>query len=131
MGLAQLGIKRTQAQLARLFGARIGVGTPFPNIDRLSQWRVTVQRVQWQSIDKVVSALAANMSVIAAVTTTQVLPGWGHIRTQHTLLILTVTNDEVTYHDPALPDGPVNAALDEFLLAWSEMAEQAAFLSRM
>jgi hypothetical protein len=79
----------------------------------------------------VAAALAAQQAVIAAITTNPGLPGWGNIRTQHTILLLTLTPDTVVYHDPALPQGPVTAVRDEFLLAWSEMAEQAAILHRI
>jgi len=46
-------------------------------------------------------------------------------------LVISIDNERVTYHDPALSYGPVSTLLAEFLLAWSEMDEQAAFLGRL
>jgi len=69
------------------------------------------------------------MAVIAAVTTTSGLPGWGNVRTQHTVLITSIGAEQITYHDPALTSGPASASLAEFLLAWSEMDNRAAFIS--
>jgi len=131
MALAQFDIKASQKQLAQALGARAGIGTPFPNIIHLNRWRVHVETIQWQSIDAVASALAVNRVVIVAVTTTPGLPEWGNIRTQHAVLVVAVNPEQIVYHDPALQYGPVSAPCDEFLLAWSEMAEQAALLSRM
>jgi hypothetical protein len=136
MGLAQLGIVTSQPELAQVLGTRAGVGTPFPRVERLAQWGVRVQLARRIAVDELVAALADDVAVIAALTTTPGLPGWGNIRTQHTVLIVSVDldngngNERVTYHDPALSYGPVSTVLAEFLLAWSEMDEQVAFVSR-
>jgi len=129
MALAQLGIVVTQTQLAQTLGTRIGVGTPFSRVERLAQWDVRV-RVTRASIDDLATLLAADIAAIAAVTTTPGLPGWGNIRTQHAVLVVKVDAEQITYHDPSLAYGPVSALCDEFLLAWGEMDEQAAFVSR-
>ena len=136
MALAQLGIITTQADLAQAFGTHAGVGTPFPRVERLAQWGVRVQLERRIAVDELVAALAAGVAVIAALTTTPGLPGWGNIRTQHTVLIISVDvgngngNERITYQDPALSYGPVSTLLSEFLLAWGEMDERAAFVSR-
>ncbi len=129
MALAQLGIAITQEQLARTLGTRVGVGTPFSRVERLSQWGVHVCLTHHASIDELRAALTTDTSVIVALATTPGLPGWGNIRTQHTVLVIDV-GDPVSYHDPALAYGPVFTLRTEFLLAWSEMDERAAFLSR-
>jgi hypothetical protein len=74
--------------------------------------------------------LAGNAAVIVAVTTTPGLPGWGNIRTQHTLLVTNIGKGRITYYDPSLAHGPVSATLAEFLLAWNEMERLAVSLSR-
>jgi hypothetical protein len=87
-------------------------------------------------VDELVAALTAGVAVIAALTTTPGLPGWGNIRTQHTVSIASVDvdnsndNEQIAYYDPALSYGPVSTLLAEFLLAWGEMDEQVAFVSR-
>jgi ABC-type bacteriocin/lantibiotic exporter with double-glycine peptidase domain len=131
MALAQLGITVTQAELAHALGTRAGVGTPFSRVERLARWGVRVQLKRCISVDELAAALAAGVAVIAALTTTPGLPGWGNIRTQHTVLVISIGNEQITYHDPALSYGPVSTLLAEFLLAWSEMDEQAAFLGRL
>jgi ABC-type bacteriocin/lantibiotic exporter with double-glycine peptidase domain len=131
MALAQLGITVTQAELAHALGTRAGVGTPFSRVERLARWGVRVQLKRCISVDELAAALAAGVAVIAALTTTPGLPGWGNIRTQHTVSVISIGNEQITYHDPALSYGPVSTLLAEFLLAWSEMDEQAAFLGRL
>ena len=130
MALAQLGIVVTQAQLARTLRTRTGVGTPFSRVERLTQWGIRVQFIQQASIEDLAASLAARQAVIAAITTTPGLPGWGNIRTQHAVLVIDADVEWIAYQDPALAYGPVSALRDEFLLAWSEMDKQAAFLSQ-
>ena len=68
--------------------------------------------------------------MIVALLTNPDLPGWNDVQTQHTVLIDDITPDQVSYYDPALPQGPVIASRDEFLLAWSDMDEKAAICWR-
>ncbi len=128
MALAQLGIETAQGELVQILGTRVGVGTPFSRVKRLQKWVDEVQITEWGGVKALVAALDNNMAVIVALTTTPALPGWGDIRTQHTVLVVNVGPGRITYYDPALAQGPVSASRDEFLLSWSEMAELAAFL---
>jgi ABC-type bacteriocin/lantibiotic exporter with double-glycine peptidase domain len=129
MALAQLGIAVSQEQLAQTLGTRVGIGTTFSRVERLQQWPVEIQVRKWGGVERMETSLAGDIAVIAAVTTTSGLPGWGDIRTQHTVLVINMSADYVIYHDPSLDQGPVSTPRDEFLLAWSEMSELAAFLS--
>ena len=128
MALGQLGIDTTQAHLAQTLGTRAGIGTPFSHIKRLKHGSVKIEVTEWTTIEALESALETETAVIVAVLTTPGLPGWGDIRTQHTVLVASVELNQITYYDPALADGPVSAVRGEFLLAWSEMAELTAFL---
>jgi len=130
MALAQLGIESTQERLARAMDTRVGVGTPFSRVKRLIQWDVAVQLVQSVSISDLHTSLACSKAVIVAVMTAPGLPGWDNVRTQHAVLVVACDEDQITYHDPALSQGPVSVQLDEFPLAWEEMGARAAFLSR-
>jgi ABC-type bacteriocin/lantibiotic exporter with double-glycine peptidase domain len=129
MALVQLGITLTQEAIAQILGTHRGIGTPFSRILRLRELGVDVQLSEWGGIDRMGQSLAANTAIIAAIMTSTGLPGWQNIRTQHTVLIVETSSDYVVYHDPALTEGPTSASRDEFLLAWSEMAEQVAFLA--
>lgn len=126
MALFQLGIKVSQANIAAVLKTRSGIGTPFSRLQKLTQ--VSVEITEWGSLTAVNQSLNNEMAVIVAVTTSPALPGWGDFRTQHALLILNTTPDSVIYHDPYMAQGPTTASRNEFLLAWGEMAEMAAFL---
>jgi len=128
MALAQLGIETTQEQVAQVLETRMGVGTPFSRVKRLQKWVNDVRITEWGGAKALGAALDSNVAVIVALTTTPALPGWGDIRTQHTVLVVNVGLDRITYYDPALSQGPVSASRNEFLLSWSEMAELTAFL---
>ncbi|MCL4262121.1 MAG: hypothetical protein KJ069_02855 [Anaerolineae bacterium] len=127
MALAQFDISVTQEQLASLLGVRPGIGAPFSHVRRLKQAQVIV--TEWGSVQAIVEALGERTAVITALKTSPALPGWPDLQVQHTVLVVEVTADAVFYHDPALDNGPVTAPLNEFLLAWSEMSELAAFVS--
>ena len=131
MALAQLDITITQAQLAQLLGTRAGVGTPFSRIERLAEINIYVRLTRHASFDDLLTFLATDAAVIIPITTTTGLPGWGNIRTQHAILEVNADAERISYHDPALSYGPVSASIDEFLLAWSEMDNQAALLNRV
>jgi ABC-type bacteriocin/lantibiotic exporter with double-glycine peptidase domain len=127
MALSQFDISISQEKLASLLGVRPGIGTSFSQVRRLKQVKVMV--TEWGSIDAVVKALGEETAVIAALKTSSGLPGWPDLQVQHTVLVGEITAHTVVYYDPALDEGPVAAPLNEFLLAWSEMSELAAFLS--
>ncbi len=129
MAAAQCGKKLTQQRAARLLDTVDGMGTSFPQIRRLEKHGLSVELVEWCSADALIAALAKEQAVIAAVLTTPGMPGWEDARTQHVVLVTAADDVNVTYHDPALPAGPTLAPSGEFLLAWSDMSEQAAFIS--
>jgi len=130
MALAQLNITVSQPQLAQLLGTRLGVGTPFSRVERLAELNIHVRLLRHVSFDDLLASLTTDTAIIVPITTTSGLPGWGNIRTQHAILVINVDVDWISYHDPALSNGPVSARIAEFLLAWDEMDKQAALLSR-
>jgi len=129
MAVAQFGQTLTQQQAARLLGTAEGMGTAFPYTKRLEQRGFSVELVEWCSVDALIAALAKKQAIIAAVLTTSGMPGWKDVRTQHVVLVTEVNDVNITYHDPALSVGPTTAQSGEFLLAWSDMSEQTAFIS--
>jgi hypothetical protein len=128
MALSQLGITMTQAAAAAILKTRPGVGTPFSNLKKLPRANVTIN--EWGSVGAIEQALQTETAVITAVMTTPGLPGWGDLRTPHAVLLLEITPDQIIYHDPAMTQGNTAVSHNEFLLAWSEMAEKTAFLRR-
>lgn len=129
MAAAQFGQTLTQQQAARLLSTVEDIGTPFPYTKQLEQRGFSVELVEWCSVDALISALGKEQAVIAAVLTTSGMPGWNDVRTQHVVLVTAVDDMNITYYDPALATGPTTALSGEFLLAWSDMSEQAAFIS--
>lgn len=87
-----------------------------------------VELVSWQGIASVMAALQQGQAVVAAILTSIDLPGWSDLRTQHTVLVIAVDDQRVTYHDPALATGPTQVSVDSFWLTWSEMSEKAALI---
>ncbi|MCL4870611.1 MAG: hypothetical protein KJ063_16745 [Anaerolineae bacterium] len=130
MALFDLGVQTSQKELGLLFMTRAGIGTPFSRISLLAKFHLQVQVTEWAGEDSLRAALSENKAVIAAVLTSSGLSGWEDVESQHTLYLTGMDDDCVIYHDPALAYGPVTASLGEFLLAWSEMAEQVAFINR-
>ena len=128
MALAQLGVKMQQPTIAAILETRPGVGTSFSNLQKLP--RIAVEIQEWGSLTAVEQALQTETAVITAVMTTPGLPGWDNLRTPHAVLILDIMPDQIIYHDPAMEQGNTVAPRNEFLLAWSEMAEKTAFLRR-
>lgn len=129
MALTQLGMTRSQEEMATLFDTRPGTGTPFSRISRLGDAQITVRLVEWGGIETLSQALKSSQTVIVAVVTTPELPGWANLRTQHTLLITAITDTAVAYHDPALTNAPTSVSTDDFRLAWSEMSEMVAIIT--
>ncbi len=126
MALEQLGQSVTQGELAGIMETVSGYGTPFSRIERLSRWQIAVEIIEWGGTEAIAEALSNNKAVIAALLTNADLPGWNDVQTQHTILIVDITSDQMSYYDPALPQGPVITSRDEFLLAWSDMDEKMA-----
>jgi hypothetical protein len=126
MALDQLGLTVTQDELARIMGTQAGYGTPFSRVQRLSKGQIAVEIIEWGGVEAIVEALANNKAVIVAILTNGGLPGWNEVQTQHTVLVVDITPDQIGYHDPALSEGPVFASQGEFLLAWSDMDELMA-----
>lgn len=128
MAFSQFGLDVQQADLAKQLDTVDGLGTPFPNIARLSSQNIIVETTEWSGLAAIDTALRNDHAVIAAILTSADLPGWSTAQTQHTFLITDIQINQVYYHDPSLSTGPVTVSLNAFLLAWSDMEELAATL---
>ncbi|HRJ42113.1 MAG TPA: hypothetical protein PL105_09535 [Caldilineaceae bacterium] len=130
MALAQFGVEIPQSTLARNLGTIPGVGTPFSAIGRLAEQGFTVKMNEWLGMGALGSALSAGTVVVTAILTSHDLPGWETLSTQHTVLVIAVEKGRVYYHDPSLSWGPVDVSEDAFGLAWSEISELTALITR-
>ncbi len=102
MAVAQFGVGISQSRLAKNLGTIPGVGTPFSALGRLAAYDFSVEVTEWRGTDFLRSALSVRKVAIAAILTSNDLPGWKDSPTQHTVLVTAVEEKRVRYHDPAL-----------------------------
>ena len=76
MALNQLGLDASQPHIAQVLGTRMGIGTPFSRIQRLTHWHVQVRLVTPATLAALTDVLAAAAAIIVPVMTTSGLPGW-------------------------------------------------------
>lgn len=130
MAIAQFGVDISQSRLARSFGTIPGIGTPFSAVERLAVYGFSVKVAEWLEMETLGLALSDGKVVVAAILTSHDLPGWKTLRSLHTVLVTAVERGRVFYHDPSLSWGPADVSEDAFGLAWSEMSQLTALISR-
>jgi ABC-type bacteriocin/lantibiotic exporter with double-glycine peptidase domain len=129
MALGYLDIVRTQAELAHTLQGRAGFGAPARNILNLRsrQIQATYQtNGTWEDIH---SWLQRQFPVIACIQAGE-LPHWRGIQAQHAVVVVSLDENTVHLHDPALDHGPVTVPTSDFWLAWDEMEGRYAVLTK-
>lgn len=129
MALSHLGISRSQKELARLLKMRPGFGTPIPNITNLRSRQIDVTYQLNGSLPTIQRWLEHNIPVIACVEAGE-LPHWYGVRAQHAVLVVGIDEQAVNLYDPALTHGPTHVAIGDFLLAWDEMENRYAVITK-
>lgn len=116
MVLAFYGHEHTEAELRGLLKTRPGGTSPVQVMRRLPELGFNAW-VQTGSQQLLREHLTAGRLCIVHVWT-QPLPHWeeGVI---HALVVVELTEQEVSVHDPVLPTGPTVVPLDTFLCAWA------------
>jgi hypothetical protein len=61
---------------------------------------------------------------------TKHLPHW-QLETAHTVVLLAMDDDQVLINDPGTNQGRLVIGLDEFLLAWDEMANLCGLIRKV
>lgn len=119
MVLSYWGIRRTQDRLARLLHTIPGAGTPG---SRLRQLAVRNVDIYYGSglIDDLRSALVQEIPPIALVNTKH-FTHW-QIETAHAVVVTAMDEQRVLINDPGMTQGQTPVGLDDFFLAWDEMA---------
>ena len=125
MVLATLGHNHTETELAQAMGS-YSFGTPSSHITRL-------QRLGYQvlyataTLDELRRYLAAGHFPIVFVAA-DFLP-WADFSGFHALVLVTVSDIEVSVMDPSLASGPTPMTIDAFLLTWEEFDSRMAVIT--
>ena len=129
MALAYLGIFRSQQEIGRAVKIRKGFGTPAPNIAHLRSRQIEVFYHLDGILNDLQHWLQAGSPIIAFVQASE-LSHWSGIRAQHAVLVVGLGERDVILHDPAMNDGPISVPVGDFLLAWYEMDNRHAVITK-
>lgn len=127
MVLTYIGRSISHKRLRRLLDTHVGFGTPHSNIQNLDRINLTVHYAQG-TIETLYSYLEEGHPCIVFVHTRE-LPDWT-TRTQHALVVVGMDETDVWVHDPDQQDAPISIPLGDFDLAWFEMGEMFAVITR-
>lgn len=127
MCLAFLQRSVAYEQLVSLLGIQLGVGAPFPHIQKLAQLGLSINYRGYGSLEELYTLLLAGWPSIASVQT-QDLPYWHGVNVYHVVVVVGMDAEHVHLHDPDLPAGPVTVSLGDFDLAWLAQDETYAVI---
>jgi hypothetical protein len=127
MVLAYLGIEWEQADLGKQLQMIPGAGTPGNRVRLLASDTLEVFYGQGELADLQI-ALSQDIAPIVMVYTGQ-LTYWDQA-TAHAVILLGIEQDTVFVNDPGMSEAPLRVSLDDFELAWDEMANLYALLSK-
>jgi ABC-type bacteriocin/lantibiotic exporter with double-glycine peptidase domain len=127
MVLANWGTERNQQNLGRQLGTIPNFGTPGSSVLRLSSRQIQANYSQGD-LESIQHALANDIPPITLVWTGE-LPYW-QSRTTHAVVITGIEGDFLFLNDPALEQANIRVSVGDFYLAWDEMANHYALLSR-
>jgi hypothetical protein len=121
MVLAYIGVERSQEPLARSMGLVENLGVPASRILRLQADRLRVEYYAEGSLQDLHRWLSRRIPVIACVQTGHFSYWQGH-PTQHAVVVVE-TDLQTTYClDPSRDSTVIAIPIDEFVLAWDELA---------
>ncbi len=112
-----------RALFGDLVGCALTSGEPVWAAKPTPQWRIP-----YRLFDGTLVEVVTVDAVTAEVRLTEVARNRLLDRVEQLVEKMDITPSQILYHDPALGDGPTSANQAEFLLAWSDMSEQAALL---
>lgn len=128
MGLAYLGIVRSQQEIARIIKIRRGFGAGAPNVTNLQTKQIAVAYYVHGTIKDIHQKLRDGYPSIVFIQAGE-LPYWRNVSAQHAVLVVGLDGNTIYLHDPALNNGPTHVTLGDFLLAWDEMDNRYAVIS--
>jgi predicted double-glycine peptidase len=127
MVLAYQGITRSQTELAHILGTHSTVGTPHSRIKQLRSIGVEVL-YQTGDLNDIARWLEQNLPVIVFVQLRE-LPYWDDHWAQHALVVIGL-DEKVQVLDPARDEQSASIPRDDFMLAWDEMDNAYAIITR-
>lgn len=127
MVLAYWGIERDQAELAKQLQMIPGAGTPGNRVRLLVSNTLEVFYGQGEVSD-LQTALKRGIPPIVLVHTGE-LPYWD-LATAHAVVLLGLDETEVVINDPGMTQAELHVSLGDFELAWDEMANLYALLTK-
>jgi hypothetical protein len=127
MVLSYLGIEREQADLAKQLQLIAEVGTSGNRVRLLASKTVEVFYGEGQLAD-LQSALIGGNPPIVMVHTSQ-LPYWEQ-DTPHAVVLLGMDETSVIVNDPGKAQAAISISVGDFELAWDEMANLYALITR-
>lgn len=129
MVLAYQGLERPQDDLAHELRLKPLVGVSASNLARLRSPLLEIQYGKGGTLEDIETYLAAATPVIALVQAGE-MPHWRGHRSQHAIVIVGDDAENVYILDPAADAKAIGISKAEFLLAWDEMDNRYAVITR-
>lgn len=123
-----LNVTVDYARLVRLLEIQQDVGVSFSKIHKLEKLGLTTIYRQGGTLQQLYDLLAAGWPVIISIQTKE-LPYWHGIASFHAVVLVGMDRDWVYLNDPDWPDGPIQAPIGDFDLAWLARGERFALLA--
>ena len=125
MVLAALGHTYTETELAQAMDS-YSFGTPASRITRLQRlgYKVTYGTVSLADLRRYLAEGHFPIVFVAA----DFLP-WADFSGFHALVLVNVTDTEVSVMDPSLTSGPTKMTIGAYLLTWEEFDSRMAVIS--
>lgn len=128
MVMAYWGVRRSQQRLARQLQTIPGAGTPGSRLRDLASPNLKVHYGEG-TLSDLQAALAQAIPPILLVNTKH-LSHW-RLETAHAVVLLAMDDNLLMINDPAANQGHTVIGIDEFLLAWDEMAYLFGFIQKI
>ena len=128
MVLSFWGINRNQRQLARQLQMIPGAGVPGSRVLRLRTRNLDVL-YERGDLGDLRAALDQGVPPIVLVNTKH----FDHWKTEtaHAVVVTAMDEQRVLINDPSVAQGPVSVSLDDFYLAWDEMANLYSLIQKI
>jgi ABC-type bacteriocin/lantibiotic exporter with double-glycine peptidase domain len=128
MVLSYWGINRDQNRLARQLRMIPGVGVPASRLRRFASRNLAVHYGSG-NLDDLRAALDEDIPPITLVNTKH-FEYW-QIETAHAVVVTAIDEQRMLINDPGLSQGQTSVGLNDFLLAWDEMANLYGLIQKV
>lgn len=134
MVLGYIELSYSQATLSELMESQLPIGTLRSNIKKLTSLQIDIiyDSGNLKDIEK---WLNQNSPVIVFLDAGE-LPHWHHydftqqVVIQHAIVVVGLDSQTIYLMDPAINNGPTSTPIGDFILAWDEMDNYYAILTK-